>query len=340
MILDASHRRYLDFEEPLVEFDIQIAKLKQLPLQGRVDVSNEIKALEQKAGALLNSIFSNLTAYQVVQLSRHPNRPTTLDYIEFIFHDFVELRGDRVFMDDPAIVGGLASFGSQSVMVIGNQKGRNTQENMLRNFGMSKPEGYRKAHRLMRLAERWKLPVITLIDTPGAYPGIDAEERGQAVAIAENILLMTSLEVPILSVILGEGGSGGALAIGVADRLLMMQYATYSVISPEGCAAITWKDGKFASQAAEALKLTAKELVKMKIVDEVLEEPLGGAHRDSHFSAQKLKLTLEKELTSLIRQPISTLLKTRYQRYRNFGFAPSQGAAQSRSNMEKTSVHS
>lgn len=315
----AEKRRYLEFEQPLAELDAQIEHLKHFKLQGQVDVTSEIRALEAKSCTLLKSIFSSLTPYQIVQLSRHVNRPSTLHYIDFLFDDFIELQGDRTFLEDPAMVGGLASFEGQTIMVIGHRKGRNVQENMMRNFGMPRPEGYRKAYRLMKLAERWKLPLITFIDTPGAYPGIDAEERGQAVAIAENIILMTHLKIPILSVILGEGGSGGALAIGVADRLLMFQYSTYSVISPEGCAAITWKDGSYAPQAAEALCLTSDEILKTKVTDRVISEPLGGTHRDPWEASRLLATTLKEELENIMKIPIDQLLQKRYERYRSLG---------------------
>jgi len=312
-------RRYLEFEEPLKELDAQIAKLKTLKFQGSVDVTNEIKSLEKKANELLKSICSQLKPYEIVRLARHLDRPTTLDYVKMIFDDFFEFKGDRLFKEDEAIVGGLATFKKQTVMVIGHQKGRNTQENMIRNFGMPRPEGYRKALRLMKLAERWNFPIISFIDTPGAYPGIDAEERGQAQAIAENIITMTELKVPILCTILGEGGSGGALAIAVADRMIMMEYSIYSVISPEGCAAITWKDGAYASTAAEALQLTSKEIVKAGVADRIITEPLGGAHRDPHKAALRLKDVIEEELKNLCSLKTEELLRRRYERYRDIG---------------------
>jgi acetyl-CoA carboxylase carboxyl transferase subunit alpha len=312
-------RRYLEFERPLQDLDSQVEQLKNLKLQGQVDVSAEIKALEKKSEELLKSIFTSLTPYEVVQLARHPDRPTALEYIEIIFSDFFELCGDRNFMEDKSIVGGLASLGDLPVMVVAHQKGRTTQENMLRNFGMPRPEGYRKALRLMKLAEQWKIPLITLVDTPGAYPGIEAEERGQAEAIAENILCMTDLKVPIVTVILGEGGSGGALAIAVSDRLLMMQYSIYSVISPEGCAAITWKDGSFASKAAEALQLTASDIVKTKVADAWIPEPLGGAHRDPLSTGLSIKDSLIRELSDLQKFSDVDLVQRRYNRFRNLG---------------------
>ena len=312
-------KRYLDFETPLQELDVQISQLKGLKLQGQVDVSREIMALEAKASDFLKTTYDSLKPYQVVQLSRHPDRPTALDYIEMIFDDFISLQGDRSFMDDKSLICGLASLNGRSVAVIGHQKGRNTQENMQRNFGMPKPEGYRKAFRVMKLAERFNLPLITLVDTPGAYPGIEAEERGQAVAIAENIMLMTSLRVPIVSVILGEGGSGGALAVAVCDRLLMLQYTTYSVISPEGCASIIWKDASFASKAAEALKLTSQEIQKLGIADEIVAEPLGGAHRDPLSAGGTLSLAIERQIKELSELSVENLLKQRYERYRKIG---------------------
>jgi acetyl-CoA carboxylase carboxyl transferase subunit alpha len=312
-------RRYLEFERPLQELDSQVEQLKNLKLQGHVDVTNEIKALEKKSEDLLNTLFAALTPYQVVQMARHPDRPSALDYISIIFDDFFELAGDRKFMEDKSIVGGLASFSGRPVMLIAQQKGKTTQENMVRNFGMPRPEGYRKAFRLMQLAEQWKIPLVTFIDTPGAYPGIEAEERGQAQAIAENILTMTDLKVPIVSVILGEGGSGGALAIAVADRLLMMQYSIYSVISPEGCAAITWKDGSFASKAAEALQITSADIVKAEVADAVVAEPLGGAHRDALATGLKLKEVLDRELTELEKMSTEERVARRYLRFRKLG---------------------
>lgn len=312
-------RRYLEFEKSLAELDAQIAQLKSLKLEGRVDVSNEIKTLELKSQKLLKEIFANLTPYQKVQLSRHPDRPTCLDYIEMIFEDFIEFHGDRNFMDDRSIVAGIADLSGKPVIAVGHQKGRNTQENLTRNFGMPKPEGYRKALRVMRMAERWHLPLITLIDTPGAYPGIEAEERGQAEAIAKNIIMMSDLKAPIVSVILGEGGSGGALAIAVADRLMMFEYSIYSVISPEGCAAITWKDGSFASKAAEALQLTAEGVQKARVADKIIKEPLGGAHRDPSLAASALKSAIESELKALSALSTEQLLEQRYKKYRNLG---------------------
>lgn len=309
-------RRYLPFEQPLQELDQQIAQLKSMTLTTQVDVGSEIKALEEKSKTLLGEIYSHLSPYQIVQISRHPNRPTALDYIDFIFEDFIPLHGDRGLLEDRAIVGGLAQLEGRPLMILANQKGKNTSENMLRNFGMPRPEGYRKAKRLMTMAERFGLPIVTLIDTPGAYPGLEAEERGQALAIADNIISMTDLRTPIVSVVLGEGGSGGALAMAVADRLLMLEFSTYSVISPEGCAAITWKDAAFAADAADALKLTSKEILKSKVADQIIPEPLGGAHRDFQEMAQRLKEVLASELRSLGAKPKDVLIEERYQRYR------------------------
>lgn len=312
-------RRYLSFEQDLAELDEQIAKLKELKIHGDVDLTLEIRRLEQKSDALLKKVCEALTPYERVQISRHPDRPTMLDYVNFVFKDFFELKGDRNFREDAAIVGGLAELDGQSLIILGQQKGRNTQENVQRNFGMPRPEGYRKALRLMRLAERWKLPVISFVDTPGAYPGIDAEERGQAEAIAKNIMMMAGLKVPILTVILGEGGSGGALALAVCDRLLMFEYATYSVISPEGCAAITWKDASFTNRAAEALCLTAPDLIKFGIADELIAEPLGGAHRDPAKAGEYLKMAIEKNLKLFQEGTLEKTLELRYQRYRKIG---------------------
>lgn len=312
-------RRYLEFEQSLAELDAQIDQLKSLRLQGKVDIKDDIRHLEDKAKNLLKQICSELTPYEKVRLSRHPDRPTALEYIEMVFDDFVEFHGDRAFRDDASIVGGLAKFEGEPVLLVAQQKGRNTQENMERNFGMPRPEGYRKALRLMQLAEQWKIPLLTFVDTPGAFPGIEAEERGQAEAIAKNIMILTDLKAPILTVILGEGGSGGALAIAVCDRLVMLQYSIFSVISPEGCAAIIWKDGAFAADAAKALRVTAEEVQKMKICDAVLEEPLGGAHRDPYLMGQNLRLLIRKELGDLKKQDLSELIKARYSRYRHMG---------------------
>jgi acetyl-CoA carboxylase carboxyl transferase subunit alpha len=312
-------RRYLDFEKDLASLDQEIERLKDLKFDADLDISSEIRRLEAKAQSRLVEICRDLTPYQTVQISRHPDRPNFLEYVSLLFEDFVELKGDRKFRDDPALVGGLARFQEQTVMLIGHQKGKTTQENVLRNFGMPRPEGYRKALRLFELAEAWELPLLTFVDTPGAYPGLDAEERGQSEAIATNILRMAGLKTPILTVILGEGGSGGALAIAVADRLLMMEHSIYSVISPEGCAAITWKDPQFMETAAGALKLTATDLLQRGLCDEKIEEPLGGAHRDPMKAAQSLQTALAKALSDLKKDKIDRLLEKRYERYRSIG---------------------
>lgn len=313
-------RRYLEFEKPLQELDEQIQKLKSLNQSAAgVNVTQEVQSLEKQADLLLKRLMESLTPYQVVQLARHPDRPTALDYIGMITEDFVELCGDRAFADDKSIIGGLGRLGTRTVMFVAHQKGRSTAENQQRNFGMPRPEGYRKALRLMKLSERWKLPIICLIDTPGAYPGIDAEERGQAEAIARNILEMTDMSVPIVGAIIGEGGSGGALAIAVCDRLLMMKYSIYSVISPEGCAAITWKNGSLAAQAAEALKLTAADALRLGVAHRLIEEPLGGCHRDAYLSAQNLKTALVEEMEKLVAVPESQLIESRYRQFRNLG---------------------
>ncbi len=308
----------LEFERPILALERKIEELKQLRT-GTIDFSEEIIRLEAKAAKLREEIFEDLSPWQVVQLSRHPARPYTLDYLGFLMSDFVELHGDRQFRDDPAIVAGLASFDGASVMVIGHQKGRNTRENMHRNFGMPGPEGYRKAKRLMELAGRFGLPIITFIDTPGAYPGIGAEERGQAEAIAKNLEVMAGLPVPIISVVIGEGGSGGALALGVANRILMLQFSVYSVISPEGCASILWKDGSKASQAAEVLHLRARDIYDLKVADELIPEPPGGAHRDPRGAADRLADALRRHLRELRAMTTEDLLEQRYRKYRSTG---------------------
>ncbi len=312
-------RQFLDFEKPVEKLEKRIEELRGYVSNGQEQYSEEIEKLEKKASRLLKDIYSKLTPWQITQVARHPNRPYALDYIQSVFEDFIELHGDRSFRDDPAIVGGLARFDGRPVVVIGQQKGRNTKEKVYRNFAMPHPEGYRKALRLMQLAERFCRPVITLIDTPGAYPGIGAEERGQAEAIARNLLAMSSLKVPIVSVVIGEGGSGGALAIGVADRVLMLEYSVYSVISPEGCAAILWKDGSKADLAAKLLKLSAPELLKLGVIDTIVKEPAGGAHRDPSFAAANLKKELSTVLEALKETPIDTLLEKRYEKYRAIG---------------------
>jgi len=290
---------FLDFEAPIAELEAKIEELRFVQDDSAVDISEEIERLQKKSQALLKDIYAKLTPWQVAQLARHPQRPYTLDYVGDIFTDFHELHGDRAFSDDASIVGGLARFNGAPVMVLGHQKGRDTKERTARNFGMSKPEGYRKALRLMKLAEKFGLPVFTFVDTPGAYPGVDAEERGQSEAIGRNLAEMSHLKVPIIATIIGEGGSGGALAIAVADHVLMLQYATYSVISPEGCASILWKSAEKAPEAAEALGLTAHRLKALGLIDRIVAEPLGGAHRDAKQMAALLKRALADSLRQL-----------------------------------------
>lgn len=309
----------LDFEKPILELERRIEELKSFSAEKQIDVSEEIKKLEMKAEQIKREIFSNLTAWQRVQIARHPQRPYTLDYIKTMIDGFIELHGDRSFSDDMAIVGGLGKLDGRSVMVVGHQKGRDVKENLLRNFGMPHPEGYRKAQRLFKMAEKFKVPIICFIDTPGAYPGIGAEERGQAHIIAENQMLMSRLKTPIVVVIIGEGGSGGALGIGVGDTVLMLEYAYYSVISPEGCAAILWKDRAKTADAAEALKLTAQDLFNLGIIDKIIPEPLGGAHKDPVKMAEILKETLVEEVQRLSEIPVSELVNNRYKKFRRLG---------------------
>jgi len=310
---------FLDFEQPIAELEAKIEELGHVSSDSEVNIEEEIARLRAKSRALTKSIFANLTPWQITQLARHQQRPYTLDYIEAIFTDFQELHGDRMYADDMAIVGGLARLEGEPVMVIGHQKGRDTKERVRRNYGMPKPEGYRKALRLMQLAERFGLPLITMIDTPGAYPGIGSEERGQSEAIARNLFTMSTLQIPIVSVVIGEGGSGGALAIGVCDRLLMLQFGTYSVISPEGCASILWKNTDKKELAAEALNLTADRLLGLGLVDEVLAEPLGGAHRDPVAMSQSLREGLLRHLAELETRDTRTLLEQRAARIAAFG---------------------
>ena len=309
-------RQALEFEKPIIELENKIEELKQL---GGGTLASEVRKLERKARTLQSEVFARLTPLQKVQLSRHPLRPFTLDYLARLFTDFVELHGDRAFGDDPAIVGGLARFRGRPVVVIGNQKGRGTKENIKRNFGQAKPEGYRKARRLMEMAARFHRPILTFIDTPGAYPGIEAEERGQAEAIATNLEVMARLPVPIVATVIGEGGSGGALALGVADRVLMLEYAIYSVISPEGCASILWKDQKAVETAARELKLTAPDIVALGVADEVIGEPPGGAHRDPDYAARAVANTIAAQLERLDALPVEALLDGRYAKYRAMG---------------------
>jgi acetyl-CoA carboxylase carboxyl transferase subunit alpha len=311
---------FLDFEQPIAELEAKIDELRFVSSDAEVNIGEEIARLRAKSRALTNSIFANLTPWQVAQLARHPQRPYTLDYAVTVFDEFHELHGDRMYADDQAIVGGLARLDGRSVMLIGHQKGRDTKERVRRNYGMPKPEGYRKALRLMRLAERFRLPIITLIDTPGAYPGIGSEERNQSEAIARNLFEMSTLRTPIITAVIGEGGSGGALAIGICDRLLMLQYAVYSVISPEGCASILWKSADKKELAAEAMGITAERIDKLGgVVDEILKEPLGGAHRDPQDMSETLKEGLIRHLGEVASLTEEELLAKRYQRLRNQG---------------------
>jgi acetyl-CoA carboxylase carboxyl transferase subunit alpha len=312
-------QEYLEFEKPIAELEKKIEELTLFTSSGNIDLEEEILKLHKKADQLRGEIYSRLTPWQKAQISRHPNRPYTLDYIDTMMTDFMEMHGDRIYSDDPAIVCGMAKFDGMPLVVIGHQKGRSTKEKIHRNFGMPNPEGYRKALRIMRFAERFHKPVLTFIDTPGAYPGIGAEERGQGESIARNLAFMSQLKVPVLTVVIGEGGSGGALALGVADRVLMLEHATYSVISPEGCAAILWNDGAKASEAAELLKITAQDLFQMKIIDEVVEEPIGGAHRDPHRTAELLKEAIIRNLADIRNVPLPELLLQRYERLRRIG---------------------
>lgn len=310
---------FLEFEKPIVELERKISELREFSKEKGVDLTDEISKLERKSEKLIKEIFTHLTPWQRTQLSRHMERPYTLDYIHALFEGFTELHGDRNFADDSAIVGGIARFKNQPVMLVGHQKGRSTKEKIRRNFGMPRPEGYRKALRLMSMAERFRLPIITLIDTPGAYPGIGAEERGQAEAIAKNILVMSVLKVPIISIVIGEGGSGGALAIGVANRILMLEYSIYSVISPESCAAILWRDSSKAELAAKSLRLTGPEIQKLGIADELIPEPKGGAHRNFDSTIEKLKKALDRHLTELNGLSAEELMQQRHDKYRKIG---------------------
>ena len=311
---------YLDFEQPIAELEKRIDALQvSHDEHDALDISKELDQLQKKQKKLLIDTYGKLTAWQVSQVARHPQRPYTLDYIEHLFTDFEELHGDRAYADDPAIVGGLARFEGIPVMVIGHQKGRDVKERQYRNFGMPRPEGYRKALRLFKMAEKFGLPIITLIDTPGAYPGIGAEERGQSEAIARNLFVMSDLKTPILGVVIGEGGSGGALALGVVDQLIMLQYSTYSVISPEGCASILWKSASKAPEAAETLGITADRLKVLGLVDVIVTEPLGGAHRDIAATMQSLRNALKTELAALQKKTTDKLLAARYERLMGYG---------------------
>ncbi|MDO8954896.1 MAG: acetyl-CoA carboxylase carboxyltransferase subunit alpha [Gammaproteobacteria bacterium] len=311
--------QFLDFEQPIAELEAKIDALRKVENTSDLNINEEIKRLEDKSKKLSLSVFSALSDWQVIQLARHPNRPYTLDYIDLVFNDFDELHGDRSFADDAAIIGGLARIDDQPVMVIGQQKGRTTKEKLYRNFGMPHPEGYRKALRLMKMAEQYNLPVITLIDTPGAYPGVNAEARGQSEAIARNLREMSCLEVPIICVVIGEGCSGGALGIGVGDALLMFEYSYFATISPEGCASILWKSAAKAPQAAEIMGITASRLKKLKIVDHIIKEPLGGAHRNPQTAADSLKKAVLAELTRLQALSKPELIEQRYNKLMEFG---------------------
>ena len=310
---------FLDFEQPIAELEAKIEELRYVGSDNEINIGDEIQRLKGKSHDLTKSIFSNLKAAQIAQLSRHPQRPYFMDYVERIFTDFEELHGDRAFADDAALIGGMARLEGRPVMIMGQQKGRDTKEKIKRNFGMPRPEGYRKALRLMKMAERFKLPILTFIDTPGAYPGIDAEERGQSEAIARNLLEMSELKTPIINTVIGEGGSGGALAIGVGDRLMMLEYSTYSVISPEGCATILWRSAEKAPEAAEAMGLTAERLKELQLIDEIIPEPLGGAHRDIEAVASSVKHALIKSLDNLSSTSIDKLLDQRYEHLMAYG---------------------
>ncbi|HEY8392777.1 MAG TPA: acetyl-CoA carboxylase carboxyltransferase subunit alpha [Capillibacterium sp.] len=309
----------LDFERPLKELEKRIEELKQFAAEKQIDMSEEIARMEEKARGLKMEIYKNLTPWQKVQLARHPKRPTFLEYMDLIFHGFIELHGDRLFRDDPALVGGLAYLEDIPVTVLGHQKGRDTRENIFRNFGMPHPEGYRKAIRLMKQAEKFGRPVITFVDVAGAFPGKEAEERGQGEAVAKAIMAMASLKTPIIVVITGEGGSGGALAVGVGDRILMLENAYYSVISPEGCASILWKDASKAPHAAEVLHLTAQDLMELQAIDEIIPEPLGGAHTDPEEMAARIKTQLLTNMKALLETDLNDLLAQRYQKFRRIG---------------------
>ena len=310
---------FLEFEQPIAELESKIEELRYVQDDSAVDISEEIARLQKKSSTLTREIYSKLSAWQISQVARHPQRPYSLDYFQNIFTDFEELQGDRAFAEDPSIIGGLARFGSQTVMVIGHQKGRDTKDKLYRNFGMPKPEGYRKALRLMRLAEKFGIPVMTFVDTPGAYPGVGAEERGQSEAIGRNLYVMAELRVPVVVTIIGEGGSGGALAIAVGDVTLMLHYSIYSVISPEGCASILWKSADKAQDAAETLGITANRLKTLGLVDSVVAEPLGGAHRDPATMMQTLRKALQEALAEAQRKPIEELIETRFERLMAYG---------------------
>jgi len=310
---------FLDFEQPIAELEAKIEELSEVGGDPGLDISEEIERLRKKSAALTKQIYAKLNAWQISQVARHPQRPYTLDYIQALFSEFEELHGDRAFADDPAIVCGVARFAGEPVVVMGHQKGRDVKERQYRNFGMPRPEGYRKALRLMRMAEKFRMPVLTFIDTPGAYPGIGAEERGQSEAIARNLYTMAELKTPVICTVIGEGGSGGALAIGVGDRVMMLQYATYSVISPEGCASILWKSAEKAPLAAETLGITASRLKTLGLIDQVVEEPLGGAHREPAAMMENLRSALSDALNDVRERPLNALLNDRYARLMGYG---------------------
>ena len=312
-------KHYLDFEKPLIELEREIEHLKRFSRGKQLHFDEQLKNLEEKLHRLQKEIFSNLTGWQITQLARHIDRPKTSHYIQSMFENFIELHGDRNYGDDPAMIGGVSKFNGRSVIIIGHQKGSDAKEMAFRNFGMPHPEGYRKAFRLMKLAEMLKKPVLTMIDTPGAFPGVGAEERGQAGAIAKNLKMMVMLQTPILTMVIGEGGSGGALAIGMGDRILMLEHSIYSVISPEGCAAILWKDGRKGELAADSLKLTANDLYRLGVIDEIVKEPLGGAHRDPRRMAENLKEVVERHLRELEKIESEELLNIRYEKFRRVG---------------------
>ena len=317
---------YLEFEQPLAELEAKISELRNVSDDNAINIDDEINRLQEKLKIKTKQIFSHLNDWQIAQLARHPLRPYTQDYIDLLMESFDELHGDRAFADDPAIIGGLAQFRGQAVMVIGHQKGRSTKEKIKRNFGMPRPEGYRKALRLMKMAERFNVPILTFIDTPGAHPGISAEERGQNDAIARNLAEMSDLKVPIISTVIGEGGSGGALAIGVGDVTMMLEYSTYSVISPEGCASILWRSAEKASIAAEALSITSSKLKKLNLIDRIIEEPLGSAHKNVEQVSQSMADAIEQELTKLKKLDVPVLIKRRYDRLMSYGvFQDSEG---------------
>lgn len=310
---------FLDFEQPIADLEAKIEELRHVDTESEINIDEEIDRLQAKSRDLTKSIFSNLSAWQIAQLARHPQRPYTLNYLDSLLTDFEELHGDRSFADDPALIGGIGRLDGRPIMVIGHQKGRTTKEKLDRNFGMPRPEGYRKALRLMRMAEKFRLPILTFIDTPGAYPGVGAEERGQSEAIARNLYVMARLPVPIICSVIGEGGSGGALAIGVGDRVLMLEYSTYSVISPEGCASILWKSADKAAEAAAAMGITSRRLKDLNLIDRVVDEPLGGAHRDVDEIISRLKAALAEELADLEAIEPGDLVEMRYKRLQSFG---------------------